>query len=285
MNEMNKLKRVNKITMINYKIDEKIHSNLYYPAKKNGVLKMSPVPDNVLTMVNKLASDPLTKNPYEAMERYCKIINDDTDMINHRHSMTKIMESLKCGHYAETEDGTKNLEQFIQLQAIRWDDNVTIRDQIREVVNMSQLLFQWVTTRRDCWEHNIAVGVSYFRFDKLLSKLELYNDFVGLADIVADRYIKQYKIDKSYKLATYETAVQKKTVNNESNIFEAGCVDEIKTTEIPKDVKNYINGKNNTSFVGKIVKEKEKWANQLRANLLGIKKYTFPSYHFRDILK
>lgn len=247
MNEMNKLKRVNKITMINYKIDEKIHPELYYPAKKDGVLKMSPVPDNVLTMVNKLASDPLTKNPYELMERYCKIINDDTDMIKHRHSMTKIMESLKCGHYAETEDG-----RFIQLQAIRWDDTVTIRDQIREVVNISQLLFQWVTTRRDCWEHNISLGASYFRFDKLLSKLELYNDFVGLADIVADRYIKQYNINKTYKLATYENAVVKRqNTDNESNIFEASCKDEIQSTEIPKDVRNYIKGKDNV-FGGKI---------------------------------
>ena len=57
-------------------------------------------------------------------------------------------------------------------------------------------------------------------------------------------------------------------------------MDEIKTTEIPKDVKNYINGKNNTSFVGKITKEKEKWANQFRANLL----YE-PVKYIRGILK
>ena len=259
MNEMNKLKRVHKITMINYKIDEKIHSNLYYPVlKSSGQLKLSLVPDNVLTMVSKLAGQPLTKNPYEAMERDCNIINDDTDMSKHKHSMTKIMESLMCGHY-EYDNEDKKTGRFTQLQTVRWDESVTIRDSINEIVNMSQLLYHWVNTRRDCWVFNIEADCTFYRFDKLLSKLELYNDFVGLADIVADRYIKQYKIDKTYKLGTYENAVVKKpTTSNESNIFEAGCKDEIQSTEIPENVKKDIMGMNNASFVGKITNQIKK---------------------------
>ena len=195
-----------------------------------------------------------TKNPYYAMEMSLGIINEKTNMEKHKHSMTAICNALGA-----------------QAQCVRWNEGTTIRDRIYEFIQTSQFLYQYVTSNRECWE-----GENY-RFDKLLKKLQLYNDYLGLAEVVANRYITMYGIGKDFDLGTYQLSSPSKTSTDTSlNMYQLECKDEVKSNEIPKevqktiekDLKGEINSSSKNQSAGQVKRFMNRLVDTARANLL-----------------
>ena len=251
---MNKAKypqvKYNELTMISYKIDEKIHPE-HYKAGKNP--RLLPFSQKLLTFISSM-TNTTTKNPYYAMEMSLGIINEKTNMEKHKHSMTAICNALGA-----------------QAQCVRWNEGTTIRDRIYEFIQTSQFLYQYVTSNRECWE-----GENY-RFDKLLKKLQLYNDYLGLAEVVANRYITMYGIGKDFDLGTYQLSSPSKTSTDTSlNMYQLECKDEVKSNEIPKevqktiekDLKGEINSSSKNESAGQVKKFMNRLVDTARANLL-----------------
>ena len=251
---MNKVKypqvKYNELTMISYKIDEKIHPE-HYKAGKNP--RLLPFSQKLLTFISSM-TNTTTKNPYYAMEMSLGIINEKTNMEKHKHSMTAICNALGA-----------------QAQCVRWNEGTTIRDRIYEFIQTSQFLYQYVTSNRECWE-----GENY-RFDKLLKKLQLYNDYLGLAEVVANRYITMYGIGKDFDLGTYQLSSPSKTSTDTSlNMYQLECKDEVKSNEIPKevqktiekDLKGEINSSSKNESAGQVKKFMNRLVDTARANLL-----------------
>ena len=251
---MNKAKypqvKYNELTMISYKIDEKIHPE-HYKAGKNP--RLLPFSQKLLTFISSM-TNTTTKNPYYAMEMSLGIINEKTNMEKHKHSMTAICNALGA-----------------QAQCVRWNEGTTIRDRIYEFIQTSQFLYQYVTSNRECWE-----GENY-RFDKLLKKLQLYNDYLGLAEVVANRYITMYGIGKDFDLGTYQLSSPSKTSTDTSlNMYQLECKDEVKSNEIPKevqktiekDLKGEINSSSKNQSAGQVKRFMNRLVDTARANLL-----------------
>ena len=255
---MNKAKypqvKYNELTMISYKIDEKIHPEKYNKAgetEKNP--RLLPFSQKLLTFISSM-TNTTTKNPYYAMEMSLGIINEKTNMEKHKHSMTAICNALGA-----------------QAQCVRWNEGTTIRDRIYEFIQTSQFLYQYVTSNRECWE-----GENY-RFDKLLKKLQLYNDYLGLAEVVANRYITMYGIGKDFDLGTYQLSSPSKTSTDTSlNMYQLECKDEVKSNEIPKevqktiekDLKGEINSSSKNQSAGQVKRFMNRLVDTARANLL-----------------
>jgi len=80
------------------------------------------------------------------------------------------------------------------LQVPRYSRGMSIRDKMPDVVNTSQLMYQLVTDHDRNWNRD-----GTYSWERCLRCLTVINEYLKLGRVVAERYIKDYKITKATK--------------------------------------------------------------------------------------